>query len=96
MTEVERRLMPLVENGEITRLLVRAPRAFGNYEIFNNGIAINVLSPWGQRRSAWDIMAECKETLGGPARRTRLPGDAPGLRRPYPEAGAVRHRRGDL
>jgi hypothetical protein len=24
MTEVERRLMPLVENGEITRLLVRA------------------------------------------------------------------------
>ena len=30
MTEIETRMMQLVNNGEISRLLVRAPRAFGN------------------------------------------------------------------
>jgi multidrug efflux pump len=63
MTEIEQRLMPLVENGEISRLLVRAPRAFGNFEIFNTGIVINVLSDWSQRRSAWDIMADVSQRL---------------------------------
>ena len=70
MTEVEQRLMPLVDSGEVTRLLVRAPRAFSNYEIFNNGIAILVLNDWGQRRSAWDIMDEVRERLA----------DLPGVR----------------
>jgi len=64
MDEIERRLMPLVEAGEITRLLVRAPRAFSNFEIFNSGIVINVLSQWGERRSAWDIMADVRQRLG--------------------------------
>ncbi len=63
MTEIEHRLMPLVEDGEISRMLVRAPRAFGNFEIFNTGIVINVLSDWSQRRSAWDIMADVRERL---------------------------------
>jgi len=63
MTEIEQRLMPLVENGEISRMLVRAPRAFGNFEIFNTGIVINVLSDWSQRRSAWEIMADVRERL---------------------------------
>jgi multidrug efflux pump len=63
MTEIEQRLMPLVENGEISRMLVRAPRAFGNVEIFNTGIVINVLSDWSQRRSAWDIMADVRQRL---------------------------------
>ena len=40
MDEAEARLMPLVESGEVTRLLVRAPRAFGNVAIFNTGIII--------------------------------------------------------
>jgi multidrug efflux pump len=70
MTEIERRMMPLVESGEVTRLLVRAPRAFGNYEIFNTGIVINVLDDWPERRSAWAIMDEV---------RTRL-ADLPGVR----------------
>ncbi|MBK9131446.1 MAG: efflux RND transporter permease subunit [Gammaproteobacteria bacterium] len=65
MDEVERRLMPLVENGEITRLLVRAPTAFGNVEIFNRGIAIVVLNDWGKRRSAWDIMDDVRTRLDG-------------------------------
>jgi multidrug efflux pump len=63
MTEIERRLMPLVESGEISRMLVRAPRAFGNYEIFNNGITINVLADWSQRRSAWEIMDDVRRRL---------------------------------
>ncbi len=63
MTEIERRLMPLVTKGEVTRLLVRAPRAFGNFEIFNNGIAVLVLNDWSRRRSAWDIMDDIKKRL---------------------------------
>ncbi|MCH2038560.1 MAG: efflux RND transporter permease subunit, partial [Rickettsiales bacterium] len=38
MNEIERRLMPFVDSGEFKRLLVRAPRAFGNIESFNSGI----------------------------------------------------------
>jgi multidrug efflux pump len=70
MTEIETRMMPLVENGEISRLLVRAPRAFGNYEIFNTGIVINVLSDWSARRSAWEIMDDVGQRLA----------DLPGVR----------------
>ncbi|MGD2117562.1 MAG: efflux RND transporter permease subunit [Chromatiales bacterium] len=70
MTEIESRMMPLVESGEISRLLVRAPRAFGNYEIFNTGIVINVLSDWSTRRSAWEIMDDVRQRLG----------DLPGVR----------------
>jgi len=63
MTEVERRLMPLVDSGDVTRLLVRAPMAFGNFEIFNNGIVIMVLNEWNKRRSAWDVMADVRARL---------------------------------
>ncbi|MBT8128365.1 MAG: efflux RND transporter permease subunit [Gammaproteobacteria bacterium] len=70
MTEIETRMMPLVENGEISRLLVRAPRAFGNYEIFNTGIVINVLNDWKSRRSAWEIMDDVRKRLS----------DLPGVR----------------
>ena len=63
MDEIERRLMPLVESGEVTRLLVRAPRAFGNLQIFNSGIVINVLNDWNARRPAWDIMADIGKRL---------------------------------
>ncbi|MES9865078.1 MAG: efflux RND transporter permease subunit [Candidatus Thiodiazotropha sp. LLP2] len=63
MDEIERRMMPYVESGEITRLLVRAPRTFSNFAIFNSGIVINVLNDWGTRRSAWEIMAELRKKL---------------------------------
>jgi multidrug efflux pump len=63
MTEIEQRLMPLVENGEISRMLVRAPRGFGNFEIFNTGIVINVLSDWSERRSAWEIMEDVRQRI---------------------------------
>ena len=70
MDEIERRMMPLVESGEITRLLVRAPRTFSNFEIFNSGIVINVLDDWHNRRSAWEIMADVRRRLA----------DLPGVR----------------
>ncbi len=70
MEEIEKRLMPYTESGEFQRLLVRAPRSFGNAEVFNNGIVIVVLSDWAQRRSAWEIMNEVRGKLA----------DLPGVR----------------
>ncbi len=70
MNEIESRLTPLVEQGEVTRLLVRAPRSFGNLASFNSGIAILVLDDWGQRRSGWAIMADVRQRLS----------DLPGVR----------------
>jgi multidrug efflux pump len=70
MDEIERRLTPLVDSGEVTRLLVRAPRQFGNLEIFNSGIAILVLADWSERRSGWAIMDDVRKRVA----------DLPGVR----------------
>jgi len=57
--EIERRLMPLVESGEIKRLLLRAPSAFGLSATFNRASAIIVLEDWNTgRRSGWEIMKD--------------------------------------
>ena len=50
MDEIERRLRPLVESGEVKRLLVRAPRSFGNTADFSGGFVIVVLEDWSLRR----------------------------------------------
>jgi multidrug efflux pump len=69
VTEIERRLLPLVESGEVKRLLMRTPLGFGGaIESFNDGIAILVLEDWGQRRSGWDIIEDVR------ARVADLPG----------------------
>ena len=65
MNEIEQRLMPFVESKEATRLLVRTPRTFSNYENFNTGIVIFVLNEWDQRRSAWAIMDSVRNLLAG-------------------------------
>lgn len=70
MNEIERRMVPYVESGEIDRLLVRAPRAFGNIENFSNGIAIVILNDWDSRRPAGEIMTEMRESFS----------DLPGVR----------------
>ncbi|MDJ0782268.1 MAG: efflux RND transporter permease subunit [Desulfosarcinaceae bacterium] len=70
MDEIERRLMPLVESGEVTRLLVRTPRTFSNFENFNTGIVIFVLNDWAERRSAWVLMDEVRAQMS----------DLPGVR----------------
>jgi multidrug efflux pump len=70
MTEIETRLMPYVEKKEFKRLLVRAPRGFGNIENFNGGFVIVILEDWSQRRSAFAIMNEIRGKLS----------DLPGVR----------------
>lgn len=63
MTEIEARLMPYVDSGEINRLLVRAPRGFGNIENFNGGFVIVLLNDWSERRPANVIMSEVRKIL---------------------------------
>ncbi|MHA3025449.1 efflux RND transporter permease subunit [Chromohalobacter israelensis] len=63
MDEIEARLLPLVDEGEIRNISVRAPRGYGNIENFNDGIVIVSLAAWGERRSAWDIMADVRQRL---------------------------------
>lgn len=71
MEEVERRLMPYTQNGgEVSRLLIRAPRSFGTLASFNDGIVIVVLNDWAQRRGGFAIMGEVAGKLS----------DLPGVR----------------
>ncbi|NHN38036.1 efflux RND transporter permease subunit [Pseudomaricurvus alcaniphilus] len=63
MTEVERRLMKYVESGEIKRLLVRAPRAFGNIENFSSGFVIAIMNDWADRRPAAEVMTAIRNDL---------------------------------
>ena len=70
MNEIESRLMPYTQSGEVTRLLVRAPRGFGNIASFNSGMVIVVLNDWSERRNAFTIMNEVAGKLA----------DLPGVR----------------
>ncbi|MBW0281076.1 efflux RND transporter permease subunit [Shewanella xiamenensis] len=63
MTEVESRLMPLVDSGDIKRLLIRAPRGFGRAADFSNGMAIIVLEDWGQRRPMKEVIVDINKRL---------------------------------
>ncbi|WP_394205429.1 efflux RND transporter permease subunit [Shewanella waksmanii] len=63
MDEIENRLMPLVEAGEIKRLLIRAPRGFGRGADFSNGMAIIVLEDWSVRRPANEIIGDIRGRL---------------------------------
>jgi multidrug efflux pump len=53
---MEKDLMPLVESGEATRILMRIPGAFGGTAV-NTGLAIVVLDDWGKRRNVSEITA---------------------------------------
>ncbi|QJD58647.1 efflux RND transporter permease subunit [Pseudomonas sp. gcc21] len=70
MDEIESRMMEFVEAGEVSRLLVRAPRSFGAATSFNSGMAIVVLEEWGERRPGSEIMADVQKRLS----------DLPGVR----------------
>jgi multidrug efflux pump len=61
--EIEARLMTLVDAGDINQVSVRGPRGFGNVENFNDGMAVVTLNDWGDRRSAWDILADVRSRL---------------------------------
>ena len=63
MNEVERRLMPYVDRGEIQRLLIRTPGGFSGVPRFNTGVAVVVLTPFGERRSGHLILADIRREL---------------------------------
>jgi multidrug efflux pump len=63
MDEIEQRLMPLVESGDVQRLLIRSPGGFGGVPRFNTGVAIVVLSPFGQRRPGQVIVSDARRRL---------------------------------
>ena len=63
INEIERRMMPYVESGEVKRLLVRAPGGFGGVPRFNSGAVIVVLAPFGERRSGRVIANEVRQLL---------------------------------
>ncbi len=61
--QVEERLMPLVDSGEIKRLLIRAP-SWGAGEAFNGAFSILVLEPWDSgRRSTFEILADARQRI---------------------------------
>lgn len=68
MDEIERRLLPYTESGEVNRLLMRAP-GFGS-AAFNQGFVIVVLNDWAERRPADTIIDEVNRKLS----------DLPGIR----------------
>lgn len=63
MTEIESRMMSYVDSGEITRMMVRAPRAFGAIESFNTGMIIAVMNDWSLRRDSFVVMDEIRQKL---------------------------------
>jgi multidrug efflux pump len=70
MDEIEARLGPLIESGEVERALIRAPRGWGDIENFNTGSGIVILDDWANRRSGWAIMDEVRPLVA----------DLPGVR----------------
>ncbi|PZQ46658.1 MAG: multidrug transporter AcrB [Micavibrio aeruginosavorus] len=64
MDEVEERLQPYIQSGEIESLIIRAPRSFGTTSVFNSGLAIAVLSDWGSgRRNGFDIVDSVRKDM---------------------------------
>ncbi len=68
LDEIERRILPYTESGEISRLLVRAP-GFGS-NAYNQGNVVAVLDDWGSRRPAQEVISEINGKMA----------DLPGIR----------------
>lgn len=63
LDEIEARIEPLVEKGEVRRLISRSPGTFGGGNIYNSARVVVVLEPWGERRPANIIMQEVRKSL---------------------------------
>jgi multidrug efflux pump len=63
--EIEDRLLPLIDDGEIERISVRAPGGFGpgGGSSFNSASIQVVLSDWGHRRNGFDILNDINGKL---------------------------------
>ena len=69
--QIEARLLPMVEQGEIEGISVRAPGGFGpGGGGFNSGSIQVVLTKWGHRRNGFDIIDDINRQLS----------DIPGVR----------------
>lgn len=69
--QIEARLLPMIKDGEIERISVRAPGGFGpGGGGFNSGSIQVVLSEWGHRRNGFVILNDINRRLG----------DIPGVR----------------
>ncbi len=69
--QIEGRLLPMIEAGEIERISVRAPGGFGpTGGGFNSGSIQVVLPEWGHRRNGFEIIKDIN----------RLLADIPGVR----------------
>nr|WP_321361496.1 efflux RND transporter permease subunit [uncultured Hyphomonas sp.] len=66
--EIERRVLPYTETGEMRRVLVRAP-GFGS-NAFNQAFVVVSLADWGERRPSSEIIGEINRKLS----------DLPGIR----------------
>ncbi|WFB37810.1 efflux RND transporter permease subunit [Kiritimatiellota bacterium B12222] len=60
MDIVEERMLKHMDSGEVHTAITRAPRSNAS---FSDGMMIAVLSPWEERRSAWEIMDEVRGEL---------------------------------
>ena len=60
MDEIESRVLDLVDSGEVSRIMVRAPRSFGAVTTFNTGMLNVVLNDWADRRPATEIIDELR------------------------------------
>jgi multidrug efflux pump len=64
--EIEARLLPMIEKGEIERISVRAPGGFGQGgggNSFNSAFIQVVLSDWSKRRNGFEILNEINGRL---------------------------------
>jgi len=63
MEEIEKRLLPYLDSGEVRRILVRTPGGFGGVARYNTGVSIIALEDFGKRRSGPEILAEVRGKL---------------------------------
>lgn len=61
--KIENVLMPLVDAGDVRRILLRVPGNFGGGTDFSEARAIMVLNTWGKRRPVWDIINDVRRRV---------------------------------
>ncbi|MDM3870995.1 efflux RND transporter permease subunit [Porticoccus sp. W117] len=64
MEQIQERLMPMVESGVIERLLISAPRHFGQGDTFNSGFIVLVPGDWSSGRpSVTELRTEVRKRI---------------------------------
>jgi multidrug efflux pump len=63
MLEIEKVLLPLIEQGTATRVIIRVPGSFGSTQDFNSGRGTIVLGPWGDRPPQEEVVRDVSRRL---------------------------------